>query len=318
MAPLPIETHSGSDIVLSNFHYSGDFNPGDAYVPSLRSSFGEESLILSIGPLRMRLEGLSRLQAEALRDDFAPFVTGREGAPDVTVTLRRAEVAGFLGAPRPDRPEIYRMKSRSVGDRLTLWSYEFAGCLESRSRRALLALVEEEGELHRRGLENFLRVLTACFILGHDGLLLHASAVVRGGSAHVFFGPSGSGKTTVTDLSARDIVLSDDLTLIVRQPEGYAAAGIPFGLAHHRVPQTSASFPIASLNRLVQDRRVAREPLTGARALAEVAGSLPFVMQEAGQADRAMAVAARLLAVVPAYRLRFRKDDSFWSAVQEG
>src|SRR2546422_11646120 len=75
----------------------------------------------------------------------------------------------------------------------------------------------------------------------------------------LFRSPSGSGKTTVTHLSPGDQVLSDDLTLVVRTRGRYEAAGIPFGMAHHRVPDTSGSFPIASLNRLVQrDRKSTR------------------------------------------------------------
>ena len=148
---------------------------------------------------------------------------------------------------------------------------------------------------------------------------MHGSGIVRGGAAYVFFGPSGSGKTTVTHLSPQDTILSDDLTLIVPSEEGYAAVGIPFGMAHHRTPQTSASFPLASLNRLEQtDQEVHAEPIEGARALAELAGSLPFVMQEKEQAARALETARRVLESVPAYRLHFRRDDAFWNVVTGG
>jgi len=165
-------------------------------------------------------------------------------------------------------------------------------------------------------VENFLRVLTASFILERGGLLMHASGVVRGGKAHLFFGPSGRGKTTVTLLSPDDVVLSDDLSLIIPNGDFFEATGIPFGMAHHRTPDTRDSFPIASLNSLAQSLEVSREPLTGARALAETVASLPFVMQETGQSQRALEVASRLLQVVPAYRLSFRKDPSFWAMVE--
>jgi hypothetical protein len=141
--------------------------------------------------------------------------------------------------------------------------------------------------------------------------------VVRGGKAYVFFGPSGSGKTTVTALSPNDTVLSDDLTLIVPTERGFEAAGIPFGMAHHHVPDTHRSFPIASLNRLVQSQEVRRAALSGARALAELSASLPFVMEFPGDASRAMMNVDRLLGTVPAFRLQFRKDDTFWNVTEE-
>ena len=120
-------------------------------------------------------------------------------------------------------------------------------------------------------------------------------------------------------LPSREALLwgDSDLTLIVESGGAFHAAGIPFGLAHHRPPETNGSFPVASLNRLVQSREVRREPLRSARALAEVAGSLPFVMQDKTRAARAVDVAARALRSIPAYRLHFRKDDAFWGVVEE-
>jgi hypothetical protein len=294
-----------------------DFSPGEGYLSSLREAFGAERVALSIGPVRMSLEGLASAQAERLRSRFQPFVTEIAADADVGIRLRRAGVGAFLKLPSDGSAETYRLETRRWGSLTDVWSYEFAGRIEPARRRATLALVSAEGELFDRGLENFLRILTAYFILERGGFLLHGSGIVRGDRAYVFFGPSGSGKTTVTDLSPGDTVLSDDLTLVVRHRDRYEAAGIPFGMAHHRVPETRASFTIASLNRLVQSPDVKRERLAGARALAEVAGSLPFVMQEQNQASRAMDVVANALEQIPVYRLEFRRDDGFWKVVEE-
>jgi len=117
--------------------------------------------------------------------------------------------------------------------------------------------------LFDRGLENYLRTLTASLILDRGGLLVHSAAVVRGGRAYLFFGPSGSGKTTVTRLSPRDMVLSDDLALVLPAREGFVVAGIPFGMAHHHVPDTNDSFPLVALLRLVQSKDVLRQRLEG-------------------------------------------------------
>jgi hypothetical protein len=295
-----------------------DLHPGESYFSARRETFGAGSLVLAIGPLRMRIGGLGTVQAATLRRRFAPFLGDGAQTPHVDLTLRRAPVEAFLRVRQDGRPETYRLESRRAGSRLILWSYEFAGFVDPAARLAEVDLVQESGPLFDRGLENFLRVLTAAFVLHEGGFLLHGSCVVRGGRAHVFFGPSGAGKTTVTLLSPGDVVLSDDLTLIVRGADGaFAAAGIPFGMAHHRVPDTNGSFPIASFNRLVQAEVVRRERLEGARALAEVAGSLPFVMQETGQASLAIETVALALRSAPVFRLEFRKDDSFWSAVEE-
>jgi hypothetical protein len=112
-------------------------------------------------------------------------------------------------------------------------------------------------------------------------------------------------------------VLSDDLTLLVPTAAGFRAAGIPFGMAHHRVPDSHEAFPIAGLHRLVQAREVHRERVAGGAALAEVIASLPFVLQEGEDPRAAMGNAARLVAEVPVWRLHFRKDDAFWGVVEE-
>jgi hypothetical protein len=289
-----------------------DFHPDRGWFASTRAPFGEGSVGLRVGPLRFALEGLSPRQEVRFAERYRPFLDG-EGKPDLTIRLTRAGVGAFLVPQKSS--EMYRMELRSDAGERRWWSYEFAGRLDAGRRTAELALVEEDGERSDRGLENFLRALTAEFVLAHGGLLLHGATIVRGGRAYVFFGPSGSGKTTTTRLSPDDLVLSDDLTLIVPTDGGYGACGIPFGMSHHRVPDSNEAFPIAGLHRLVQSLEVARLPVTGAAALAEVVASLPFVMDHDPGAP--MENAAHLLARVPLWRLQFRKDDAFWKVIEE-
>jgi hypothetical protein len=293
-----------------------DFNPDAAWFAAPRASFGEHALTLHVGPLRFGLQGLSTRQRDRFAGQYEPFLAAGSQPADITVRLTGAGVEAFLRLPA-EGSEIYRMPARQDGAARRWWSYEVAGSLEIDRGHAELALVSEEGPLFERGSENFLRALTAEFIVARGGLLLHGAAVVRAGRAFVFFGPSGSGKTTVTRLSPRDLVLSDDLTLIVPTAKGFSAAGIPFGMAHHHVPDTNEAFPIAGLHRLVQSPDVRRERVHGAAAMAEVIGSLPFVLDGERDPRPAMENAARLVGSVPLWRLHFRKDDSFWAVIEE-
>ena len=294
-----------------------DFLPTQAYFDRTTESFGRASATIAFGGLRMRLEGLGDRQSDLVLRRFAAFLQEGASEADGTVALRRAGVDGFLRMRTDGLAESYRLGMRLEGSRLEIWSYEFAGRVNWSDHRAVLAVVSSPQTRFARGLENFLRVLTASIVLERGGFLLHAAGIVRGGRAYIFFGPSGSGKTTVTDLSAGDMVLSDDLTLVVRRAGRFEAAGIPFGLAHHKVPSTRESFPIASLNRLIQSPDLHRVPLTGARALAQVSACLPFVMRDGRQASKAMENVGRALAEIPTYELRFRMDSSFWGLVQE-
>ncbi len=313
----PESTRIAERPALTGAAPGADFVPGREFFADPGEAFGTGRIGLAIGPLRIDLEGLSAAQSGLLSDRFRPFVTSGAEANRCTVRLLRSPVASFLRFV-PGVPELYRVGVRRSGPHAQFWSYEFAGSLDPADRRASVSLVEETGALFDRGLENFLRIMTANLIVERGGFLLHGAGVVRGGRAHVFFGPSGSGKTTVTSMSPDDVVLSDDLTLVIRGAAGYEAAGIPFGLAHHRIPDTSESFPIASLNRLVQSREVRRERLPRSRAVAEVAASLPFVMKDARQTDRVLDVIEGALKKIPVYRLLFRKDPSFWGVVEQG
>lgn len=295
-----------------------DYVPDDGWFAGRRDPFGGSSLTLAVGRLGFRLEGLSEGQRDRLRARFAPFVDAvvPESARPLVLRLSRAGRDTFL-ALRPQSAEIYRMDQRVGDDTRDWWSYEFAGRVRPRAREAELALVAADGPLFDRGLENFLRAMTASYILEEGGLLLHAAAVVRAGRAYVFFGPSGAGKTTVTRLSLADTVLSDDMTLLVPGPGGFEAVGIPFGMAHHHVPDTRAAFPIAGLFRLVQSPSVERVPLRGAAALADLSACLPYVCERRDEAAASLEIAGRLLDRTPAWRLFFRKDDSFWNVIEE-
>ena len=297
---------------------TGDFVPGEEWFAARRASFGPVSLDIGVGPLRFRLDGMSATQADALAARYRPFVEGLPpGAPvDLTLHLGPAGVPEFLRLP-PGGSETYRMERRSGPGLRDVWSYEFAARLSLRRREADLALVAESGHLFDRGLENYLRALTASLILDRGGLLVHSAAVVHGGRGYLFFGPSGSGKTTVTLLSPRHTILSDDLAMVLPAHQGFVVAGIPFGMAHHHVPDSKESFPLAGLFRLIQSNRVAREPLRGGRALAELSSCLPFVMQETVEARQALANAGCVLDAVKAWRLLFRKDDAFWQVIEE-
>jgi hypothetical protein len=136
--------------------------------------------------------------------------------------------------------------------------------------------------------------------------------VVRGSAAHLFFGPSGAGKTTVTTLSGDALILGDDLVLLREGKLGIEACSVPFRGLYREPPETDRAFPLAGLYRLIQDRDDFLVDLTPSQAVAELIGSIPFVVmgEESGQV---LDFVGRLVHSAPVRRLHFRKSAEFWS-----
>lgn len=69
-------------------------------------------------------------------------------------------------------------------------------------------------------------------LLQYDGMLLHASAVVRDGKAYLFSAPCGTGKSTHTALWRKvfpdAVILNDDKPALRREAERWYAYGTPW------------------------------------------------------------------------------------------
>lgn len=159
-----------------------------------------------------------------------------------------------------------------------------------------------------RGVDYFLRVVLGARAYVSGGLMLHAAGIVREGRAYLFFGRSGSGKTTAARNAPGALVLNDDL--VVLQPEAgrWIAHGTPFTNPSQTVP-SAAKAPAAALLRLVQSPRVFIEPLTGARAMAELLACVPVLnASPAPPLDRCRSI----LLDIPAFDLHLRPDPTYW------
>ena len=162
--------------------------------------------------------------------------------------------------------------------------------------------------------EYFIRVVCALLAFERGGMLFHAAGVQRDGKGYAFFGLSGSGKTTVARNSPTGSVLNDDLLLLQPQAVGWRMDATPFWNPTQVTPQL-CSAPLAALLRLVQAKSVSLEKLPGALAYAELVANAPIINSNPDQAGALLGRVGQLLAQVPAYKLNFLPDDSFWRVV---
>lgn len=160
--------------------------------------------------------------------------------------------------------------------------------------------------------DSCLRVFLTMYLLEIEGVMFHGASVVGSdGEARLFFGVSGAGKTTTARLSAPRQVLSDELT-IVRKADGvYRAYGTPFwGELQKNGENVNA--PLTSLNLLTKDARSFLEPMKPAAALQALMPCVLFFAHENALVQRAVDRVADLVAAVPAHKMHFLPDDTFW------
>ncbi len=164
-------------------------------------------------------------------------------------------------------------------------------------------------------LDYYLRTVCALLAFEAGGALLHAAAILHSGRTYAFFGHSGSGKSTVARLSAPDVVLNDDLVLLMPGDGAWQAHATPFwNQFHGQNPAPPAR--LAGLFRLVQDRQVFLERMEAAHAAAEMFASLPVVSADRSRGVQLIQRCQAILERVPAYRLHFLPDASFWPLVE--
>jgi hypothetical protein len=161
---------------------------------------------------------------------------------------------------------------------------------------------------------NFMRQLVYFyFFLNRQGLLLHASGVVRRGAAYVFPGPSGAGKTTIVRQSMGAAVLSDDITgvqLVDGEPQ-VIAHGTPFHSDWGRpgeelsAPVKGIFFPIkAKTNRVV--------PLNQQDVLTRLLPCIFTFTTWRPWQQRLFDLTVRLAESVAGYDLYFNPTPDFW------
>ena len=262
------------------------------------------SLTLALAGLRLRLHCSDPALLQGLRARCAGFLAPEEpGTPDARL---RVQVSGEGAA---SGCEAARLDFPGGGLR-----WEAPGC------RGELAPGAREGALtlhSARPLQDcdaFLRLACALLAERAGGLLFHAAGVVRQGRAYLFFGPSGSGKTTAARLSRGCRVLNDDLLVLLPCGAGWEAHATPFWNPSQVRPAPGCA-PAAGLYRLVQDRRVYLENPGPGLALAELLACVPVLPLDPARAPALLDRCRRLLESLPARRLHFLPDASFWECL---
>jgi hypothetical protein len=257
---------------------------------------------LAIAGLGVRLVCNDPALAAALRGRYHAFPLHESPLVSAVITVNGAARAAPLHDPALD----------FYGDVARFSTPTYTGWIDAEAGRADLTL---SSAYLLEDVEYFVRVIYALLAFRAGGLLFHAAGIVRDNRGYLFCGASGSGKTTVARLSPTDHVLNDDLVILLPDHERWTAYATPFWNPTQVQPDGNQHAPVAALLRLVQSPAVALEPMGAGQALAEVIANVPVLPANPAFGMALLLRGQHLLRTVPAYRLHFLPDPSFWPLV---
>ena len=257
---------------------------------------------LAIAGLPLTIESSNTALIDALRVQYAAFFV-EETAPAFTLQV---QIESYPDNHATERPFEFRS---SV---LRFTAPYYSGAIDVTQPRArLLATTKHSAEDADYGV----RAAYALLVFQAGGLLFHAAGIAHRTRGYLFYGHSGSGKTTVARNSSNDRVLNDDLVVLFPRREQWIIHATPFSNPTQFNPSGPHQVALSKMFRLVQDRQVYLEQMEHSQHAAEVIASTPIIPADPGRSLQLIDRAARLAREVPAYRLHFLPDDSFWSAI---
>ena len=258
-------------------------------------------LTLNIAGLHIELTCKNILLFNALCQRYHLFLL--QGEPQFQIEITWEKNTSLVGFSIPD--------ISFQNNQVNLSGREFSGYCDVKERHASLVIGVTTPVA---AVDYFLRVVFAFLIFQAEGMMVHGAGILHNGSGYLFFGRSGSGKTTVSHSSVNDEVLNDDLVAVVPQGNTWKMYSTPFWNPTQVKPKPLAA-PLTAMYRLVQDNKAYLESFKTGQALAEFMANIPIISSSPAQSECLMERCITLLRQVPAYRLHFLPDASFWGVI---
>ena len=291
--------------------------PTRAELGEHRDALGRRSFGLRLDRVRIRLDGLDDELADRLAARFAGFAGPIHAGEDaIRVRVGREERDYFIDPP--EFPESNPVLTAVEPGVVRYLGYRVGGWFEPEGGEGVLWLARGEYEPAERAVENYLRCAVACRAVRSGGALVHAASSVRNGYGFLFFGNSGAGKSTLAAADRRGRIVSDDLSLVLPGREaGLDLVGTPFRGTYEGGAMVHGRFPLAAGFRLAQARTARVRDVPRRVAFAGLVANLPFVVDALDADPGAVDRVRTAFDSIPLRVLEFRKDDTFWDAIEE-
>jgi hypothetical protein len=164
-------------------------------------------------------------------------------------------------------------------------------------------------------IDSVLRIVHTLILAREGGFLLHSAGAIRNRKAFLFSGVSGAGKTTISRLAPPDVtLLTDEVSYIRRDDDGYQACGTPFAGELARVGE-NCSAPMGCLFFLNQGPENRIEPVTKAEAIRRLMRNILFFAEDSDLVQRVFQSACEFVDRFPVQQLTFVPDSRVWDMI---
>ena len=265
-------------------------------------------LDVRIGGISVRLRAASAEFNTLMVDRFRGFI----GSVDTPDYIFDVDILPFTYTPdAPDELSDIEVSVRREDEGWHLLRGDFEARWDPATRHGTARL-----RANPYALDSVLRILHTVLLAEQGGMLMHASSVVLAdGRAFVCTGVSGAGKTTISRLVPPGAhILTDEMSFIRREADGYYAYGTPFA-GELATPGENIRAPLAGVFLLAQgpDNRI--DDLSPAEAIRAVMTNILYFAKDKALTAKVFDNAIALAACIPVRRLTFFPDARVWDMI---
>ena len=165
-------------------------------------------------------------------------------------------------------------------------------------------------------IDSVLRIVHTLILARQGGFLLHAASAIRESRGFLFAGVSGAGKTTISRLAPPDAaLLTDEISYVKRQGNGFRACGTPFAGELARAGE-NRSAPIKALFLLEKGLENRIEGIDATEAVRRLLRNILFFADDAKLVELIFQSACEFVSLVPVHRLIFVPDQRVWEIIR--
>ena len=267
----------------------------------LTTAIDRFDVVIEIGGVPVRLHTSDPAFVELLENRYAGFI----GSSDSAAFDFEIDLTG-PGTGDPDA-DVRVVQSAGV------WSFErgdFRAEWDPATSRGRI-----RQSVNPYSIDSVLRIVHTLVLAKEGGFLVHAASAIRNGKAFLFSGVSGAGKTTMARLAPADaILLTDEISYVRKEADGYAAFGTPFTGELGKAGENVCA-PIAALYFLAKGAENRVEPLGVAEAGRALLANILFFAEDQKLVRTVFQAACEFAARVPVHRLTFAPDARVWELI---